>query len=164
MSMKLLDKIKQNNLDKTKIINKLLTSKKKYKINFEKTGKEKLMGIYEDNKLIINGPYNFFGIYQPYTKLWVWASSIPGVNRKDIKNINDIKMSSHLFESDDDIKINFYYQLLTQDMLLITNEKMLEWINELLIYLSSAVYYFNPTNSDGNVQFLTLVKVKEKHN
>ena len=161
--MKIIDKIKQNNLDKIKNINKILNPKKKYKINFGKNGKEKTMEIYDNNKLIINGPYNFYGIYQPYTKLWIWASSIPGVSSKDIKNVNIIKSSNNLFESDDDVKINFYYQLLTQDTIMITHDIMLEWINELLIYLSGDLFYFNPINSDSNVQFLTLLKIKEKH-
>ena len=161
--MKIIDKIKQTNLNKIKSINKILNPKKKYKINFAKNEKEKTMEIYDNNKLIISGSYNFYGIYQPYTKLWIWASSIPGISRKDIKNVNTIKLSHHLFESDDNTKINFYYQLLTQDTLMITNEIMLEWINELLIYLSDDLFYFNPINSDSNVQFLTLIKIKEKY-
>ena len=74
-----------------------------------------------------------------------------------------MKASNYIFEEDTDPKISFYYQLLTQDVVLITNEKMLEWINELLLYLSNDLYYFNPVNSDENVQFITLANVKEKY-
>ena len=121
------------------------------------------MGVFDNKKIIIAGDYNFYGIYQPYTKLWIWASSIPGVDKKHIKNIQKIKSSNYLFEEDTDSKISFYYQLLTQDVILITNEQMLEWINELLLYLSNDLYYFNPVNSDENIQFITLVNIKEKY-
>ena len=82
---------------------------------------------------------------------------------KESKNIKKIKASEHLFESDSDPKLNFYYQLLTQDVLYITDDKMLDWINELILYLTGDLFYFNPVNSDENIQFLTLVKIKEKY-
>jgi hypothetical protein len=162
--MKLLDKIKQFNQKKNKEITKLLSSNKKYKIDFLKNGKNNRLGIYDDKKLIITGNYNFYGIYQPYTNLWIWASSIPGVDKKHIKNIKKIKASDYLFEEDTDPKISFFYQILTQDVILITNEKMISWINELLLYLSNDLFYFNPINSDQNIQFITLTNIKEKFN
>lgn len=161
--MKLLDKIKQINDKKNKDITKMLNSSKKYKIDFFKNGKKNQMGVFNNKEIIISGDYNFYGIYQPYTKLWIWASSIPGVDKKHIKNIQKIKSSNYLFEEDTNSKISFYYQLLTQDVILITNEQMLEWINELLLYLSNDLYYFNPVNSDENIQFITLVNIKEKY-
>jgi len=161
--MKLIDKIKQLNDDKNKDITKILNSSKKYRIDFFKNGKKNQMGIFDNKKLIIAGDYNFYGIYQPYTKLWIWASSIPGIDKKHIKNIQKMKASNYLFEEDSNPKILFYYQLLTQDVILITNEQMLKWINELLLYLSNDLYYFNPTNSDENIQFITLVNTKEKY-
>ena len=161
--MKLLDKIKQINNKKNKDITKMLNSSIKYRIDFFKNGKKNQMGVFDNKKIIIAGDYNFYGIYQPYTKLWIWASSIPGVDKKHIKNIQKIKSSNYLFEEDTDSKISFYYQLLTQDVILITNEQMLEWINELLLYLSNDLYYFNPVNSDENIQFITLVNIKEKY-
>jgi hypothetical protein len=115
----------------------------------------------KDNKNILTGEYNFFGIYQPSTKLWIWASSIPGVSTEHIKNIRKIKQMEHIFESDDEL--NFYYQLLTQDVVLINDDKLLEKINELLLYLSNDLFYFNPENSEGNIQFITLSNIKEKY-
>ena len=161
--MKLLDKIKELNKKKNKEITKLLNTSKKYRIDFLKNNKKKQMGIFDDKKMIILGDYNFYGIYQPYTKLWIWASSIPGVDKKHIKNIQKIKASNYLFEEDIDPKITFYYQFLTQDEILIPNEQMINWINELLLYLSNDLYYFNPTNSDQNIQFITLTNSKEKY-
>lgn len=161
--MKVLEKIKQVVEQKNKEITKILDSKKKYRIDFFKTGKNKMLGIFDEKKMIIGGEYNFYGIYQPYTKLWIWASSIPGVDIRHIKHIKKLKSSEHLFESDSNEKMNFYYQLLTQDVLFITDDKMIDWINELILFLSEDLYYFNPVNSDGNMQFLTLVKIKEKY-
>jgi hypothetical protein len=161
--MKLINKIKQLNDEKNKSITKLLSSSKKYRIDFFKNGNKNQMGIFDGKKMIVAGDYNFYGIYQPYTKLWIWACSIPGVDKKHIKNIRKIKASNHLFEEDSDPKISFYYQLLTQDVILITNEKMLEWINELLLYLSNDFYHFNPVNSGENIQFITLTNIKEKY-
>ena len=160
--MSLLDKIIKKYEQKNKEIKKMLDPEKKYLIEFQKTGKKQIC-IYENKKLIIVGDYTFYGIYQYQTKLWIWASSIPGVDKSNIKKINLIKKLNHLFESDNNEKINFYYQLLTQDVIQITDETILEWIPELLIYLSDEIYCFTPINNEGNMQFITLKKVNEKY-
>ena len=85
------------------------------------------------------------------------------INKYINKNIKYIKSFSHLFEGNNDVKNNFYYQLLTQDVLLLPNENMIKWINELILYLSDDLYIFNPVNSESNVQFITLSKIKEKY-
>jgi outer membrane lipoprotein-sorting protein len=159
--MKLIDKIKEYNSKQTKEIQQILNPKDKYKINFIKKGKTKQMAITKDNTPIIIGDYNFYGIYQPDTHLWVWASSIPGVDRKHLKNIRKIKKAEHLFESDSDM--NFYYTLLTQDVILIDDETMLDKLNHMLLYLSGDMFYFNPVNSDENIQFITLARINEKY-
>jgi hypothetical protein len=161
--MKILEKLKQVNIEKNKEINKILSLKKKYRIDFFKTGKNKQLGIFDNSKMILSGDYHFYGIFQPDTKLWIWATSIPGVETKQIKFIQKLKASSYLFDSESDTKLNFYFQLLTQDVLLITNEEMLIWINELLLYLSDDISIFNPTNSESNIQFISLVNIKEKY-
>lgn len=149
--------------EKIKKITQIMDIKKKYRIEFSKQGDKKLMGLYEGNKKVILGEYNFYGIYQPITKLWIWASSIPGVDIKHIKQVQKIKQFSHLFESDSDAKMNFYFQLLNQDVLFIPEEEMLDWINDLILYLSEDVFNFNPVNSEQNVQFLTLANIKQKY-
>ena len=58
--------------------------------------------------------------------------------------------------------MNFYYQLLTQDIIYISDNNLLTWINELLLYLSQDISYFNPVNSEGNIQFIGLSKIIEK--
>ena len=161
--MKLSEKIIQKHEQKNKEITKILNPKKQFKIDFLKTGKNNQIGVFDGKKPIIIGDYNFYGIYQAHTKLWIWASSIPGVEKRHIRNINKLKQSSHLFEADSDDKINFYYQLLTQDVLQIPNEKLLVWISDLLIYLSDDMFCFTPSNNEGNTQFITLVKINEKY-
>ena len=151
--------IKYNKLQMNNI-NNILNIKKNYQIKFNYLNK---LCIYLDNKLILVGDYNFYGIYQNNTKLWIWASSIPGVQKNHIKNIKKIKKNDYLFENSNTVKNNFYYQLLTQDILLINNNKMLSWINELFIYLSNSIFYFNPVNSDNNMQFLSLINITEKY-
>jgi hypothetical protein len=109
-------------------INKKLNIKKKYTINFDKDKKQHLT-IVSDNKKILVGKYIFLGIYEPENQLWIWASSIPGVNQKHIKLINDIKNKSYLFENDDDPDIIFIYQLLSNDVIQLPNIKKIELIN-----------------------------------
>jgi hypothetical protein len=161
--MKILNKIKIINDKKHKDIQKYLNPNNKYNIEFIKKESNKQISINENTKKIIVGDYNFYGIYQPYTKLWIWATSIPGIDLKYGKNIKKLKSFSHLFESNNDIKMNFYYQLLTQDVLLLSNENMTKWINELILYLSDDLYIFNPINSESNIQFISLSKINEKY-
>ena len=160
--------IKKINDMKTKKINTLLNPKIKYRLDFFKTNKHNMIGLYDNMKLVLAGEYNFYGIYQQKTNLWIWASSIPGININIIKNIRKIKEADYMFEGSfaekgNDVKNNFYYQLLTQDSIYIDDMKMLNWINELILYLSDDVYYFNPVNSDSNIQFITLKSIKEKY-
>lgn len=123
---------------------------------------DKLKVIHEKTKkVILTGKYNFYGIINDDT--WIWASSIPGVNKKFIKKINELKQMSYLFENDNNPRILFYHQLLTQDMILLTDKEQINWINQLLIYLGNDIYFFNPTNTKGNLQFITLNQIIEKY-
>ena len=141
-----------------------------YSINgYEPTKiKQILENLDEKNDIYVSNLYGNFCplgqcIFQPSTKLWVWASSIPGVDKKHIKNILKLKSFSHLFESEINPKFNFYYQLLTQDVIQIPNTELLGWISELLVYLSDDIFVFTPTNNEGNTQFITLSKINEKY-
>ena len=160
--MKILDKMKEYvNARQIKMF-KILNPKIDYILRFNKG--ETLLELYDDkDKKIISGKYHFYGIYQPSTKLWIWASSIPDVTKDTIKFINKLKLLDHLFESDSNRISNFYYQLLTQDILLLKDETYLLLINNLLIYLSDDLYYFNPLNSEGNIQFIGLSKITQKY-
>jgi hypothetical protein len=160
----MIDKIKEiilYNDKKNKEMSNIINLKKKYKIGFTKDNK-KLLELYSDNKKILVGKYNFYGIYQKSTKLWIWATSIPGINKKYIDIINKLKSYNYIFESSEDLRMVFYYQLLTQDIIYISDIKLLSWINELLLYLSKDIIYFNPINSEGNMQFIGLSIIIEK--
>jgi hypothetical protein len=161
--MNILEKIKKFVDTKNKEIIKILDPNKNYRISFFKRGKTKSLQILYNDKVIIAGDYNFYGIYQPKTNLWIWASSIHGVELRHINNIRKMKTFSHLFEASTDIKMNFYFQLLTQDVIYISDGHILDWINELILYLSKDIFFFNPVNSNQNVQFITLVNIKEKY-
>ena len=162
--MNLLKKMEIYYNNKYKEISKLLISEKNYKIDFVRTKSNKvLLTLFDGNKILLNGDFNFYGIYQPHNKLWIWASSIPGVNSKQINKINKIKSLNHLFEGHENALMNFYYQLLTQDVILINNIDQLNWINRLLIYLSNDLYYFNPEGPEKNIQFIGLSNIIEKY-
>ena len=159
--MKIIDKIKNNKNEKNKEINKILNIKKNYNINFEK---EVAIITDEDNNKILTSEYIFFGIYQPSTKLWIWSSSIPGVNKKQIELVNNIKNKSFIFENDNDKDILLYNQLLTNDVLnLNESDDILEKINDVLLYLSNSLVILTPLNSLGNIQYIGLTKIKTKY-
>ena len=163
MKSKIINKITKIIKQKKKIMNKILDINNEYKIKILSNDKYNLLGIYDNNnKLLISGKYNFYGIYNTNNKIWVWGSSIPGIEQNIIKNINQIKSFSYLFENENDNISNFYYQLLTQDIIYISDTKLLNWINELLLYISQDIMYFNPTNSENNIQFIGLNKIIEK--
>ena len=163
--MDLLDKINKKNKEKRKITTELLDLKKKYEIDFIKVdnkNKNKLV-LLDGKKKVLIGNYNFYGIFQKTTNLWIWASSIPGVDKDHIKNINKLKQAHHLFENDNNPSINFYYQLLTQDVIQITNNKLLNEIISLILYLTDDIMCFTPTNNENNMQFITMSKISEKY-
>ena len=107
--MNIIDKIKLNNKLKTNNINKILKLTKKYLIKFNIKNNVKTISLFNNNKKIISGTYNIYGIYQPSTKLWIWASSMPNIDQATIKNINKIKSFNNLFENSIDKKMIFYY-------------------------------------------------------
>ena len=160
--MNIIDKIKLNNKTKTDTIDKILNKKNKYLIKLDVKNNIKLLSLFTNNMKIISGTYNMYGIYQPSNKLWIWASSIPNTDITTIKNINKIKSFNHLFENSSDKKALFYYQLLTQDTIVVKDTSMLDWINYLLLYFSNDVYYFNPYNEEMDIEFISLSSIKEK--
>ena len=159
---KILLKIESYYKKKFKEISTILNIKEDYILDLEKNDNKLKIVNKKNNKIIITGKYNFHGVILN-NNIWVWGSSIPGVNQKIIKNINRIRSFSYLFENDTHPRVLFYHQLLTQNMLLITDNKYIDWINKLLIYLNNDIYFFNPTNSKNNLQFITISKVLEKY-
>jgi hypothetical protein len=160
--MNILEKINNYNNKKMIEINKKLNIKKKYNINFNKN-KKQYMIIFEGLKKILVGKYIFFGIYQSEIQLWIWSNSIPGVNQKNIKLVNEIKNKSYLFENNDDPDILFIYQLLTNDVIQIPDIMKFDLINKTLNFLSDSIIIFNPINHIGNTQFIGLQKITEEY-
>ena len=157
--MKIIKKIVKNQKDKLKGINKILNKNKNYTILFDNNDRIVLTS---DNKKVLTADYNFYGILQP-NDIWIWATSIPGINVNTINKINSIRSNYHLFENSNDPKILFYHHFLTKDIIMLTDKKQIQWINELLLYLDDSIYYLNPLNSKKNIQFITLNKIFEKY-
>jgi hypothetical protein len=160
--MNIIEKIKQTHKNKTVYINTILNKKNKYLIKFEKKNNKKYISLISNNVKILSGTYKIYGLFKPSLKLWIWGSSIPDCDQETIKYINNIKSFNYLFEKSNDKKSLFYYQLLTQDTLYIKDNTILNWINELLLYFSNDIYYFNPYNEDTNIEFISLSSIKEK--
>ena len=158
--MDILQKILKNATQKNKEINKILNTKINYKITFNN---EQLSINDDNNNKIIVSDYIFFGIYQPKTHIWIWAHSIPGVSNKQITILKDIKKKSYLFENYSHTDIQFIYQFLNNDMIEINNIAQLELINDVLLYLTDAIYILNPINKYNNIQYIGITHIIEKY-
>ena len=76
---------------------------------------------------------------------------------------------SYLFENSDKEEYQFFYQLLSQDMIKIPENKKdemkyMDRISKLLIYLGNDIISFTPKVYHGNYQMITLHKIKETFN
>ena len=160
--MDILKKVNDYNNKKMIEINKKLNIKKNYIINFDKENKQNII-ILEENKKILVGKHIFLGIYQPENQLWIWASSIPGINQKNIKLIHEIKNKYYLFENDDNDDVLFIYQLLTNDIIQLPDIRKFDLINKTLNFLSNSIILFNPLNKTGNTQFIGLKSITEEY-
>lgn len=158
--MDILKNINEYNKTKMNEIKNILDVDTEFTINFEK---DILILNDDNNNKIITSKFIFLGIYQPTTKYWIWASSIPGVNKQNIDIIDKIRNKSYLFEKSDDQITLFIYQLLTQDIVEIPDADYLTIINNALNFLSDGIYILNPLNKYKNVQFLCLTKIIEKY-
>lgn len=161
--MENIKKIDNNYKIKSKDISKILKKNKNYTIVFK--DKFDKIELFEKKNKIISSTYKFYGILQP-NNLFIWATSIPGVSEETIKNVKKIRNMSYLFENNKNKRMLFYNQVLTNDVILITEEEQIVWINKLLIYLDNGIFFLNPLNSsksNGNKQIITLDKIYEKN-
>jgi len=159
--MDIIKKIKDYNNNKLKEINKIFDFKNKYTINLDNT----LLKLYDTshNKKLVT-EYIFFGIYQPQTKLWIWSNSIPGVNKHNIKIVEDIKKNNnYIFENDESEESQYIYQFLTQDVIIITNNNILNLLTLTLNYISNSLNILTPVNEYNNVQFIGITNIIEKY-
>lgn len=157
----IIKKIKKYNNSKLKEINEIINLKNKYTIDLDNT----LLKLYDETntkKLVTE--YIFFGIYQPATKLWIWANSIPGVNKQNIKIVENIKKNNnYIFENDDSEEGQYIYQFLTQDVIIITNKNILNLLTLTLNYISNSLNILTPVNEYNNVQFIGITNIIEKY-
>jgi hypothetical protein len=117
--------------------------------------------------VLLEANFNFYGIIK--NNMFIWASSIPLVNKKFLENIKGIKSKSvvieNRFKSNKDEKLNYFnYSLLTQEVLLLDNIKNpVNLINNLLLELSNDIYILNPTNMSNNIQFIGINKITKRY-
>jgi len=161
--MDIIKKIDNNYKSKSKDISKILKKNKNYTIVFK--DKFDKIELFENNNIVISSSYNFYGIVQP-NNLFIWANSIPGVKKNVIDNIKKIKKMSYLFENNNNKRVLFYNQILTNDVILLTEEEHLFWLNKLLTYLDNSLFFLNPLNTKNignNKQIITLKKIYKKN-
>jgi len=158
--MNILKKIENNKKNKNKEISKILNIKTNYTITFNN---DELILVDDNNKKILVSEYIFYGIYQNDKKFWIWSNSIPGISKKQIKIIRDIKNKSYIFENDTKQDIQFLYQYLNTDIIEINDKNKLELINDVLLFLTDAKTILNPINKYGNIQYIGITKIKEKY-
>ena len=159
--MSILKKIETNKNNKNKKINKILNININYTVTFNN---DKLVLLDNSNKKILVADYIFYGIYQNDKKIWVWSNLIPGVDKKQIKIIRDIKNKSFLFENEKKKNVQLIYQFLNSDILEIINKNKLELINDTLLLISDAKVILNPINKYGNIQYIGITNILEKYN
>ena len=166
--MDIITKIKTFSKKAKKEISKILDLNKEYDIGWLEYQTGKVLVLRYNNKDIITGEYKYIGQYEPNNSLWIWASSMNGIIKEILLQVKKIRSFAHLF--DDNIKLDkldkkrydFYYQVLTSDSMILSSQIELEWLNELVIYLTGDLFWFNPVMND-NIQLITLSKVIEKY-
>ena len=91
-----------------------------------------------------------------------------GINREVLLYCKKIRSFTHLFENPTKLKkldkkrYDFFYQVLTSDSMILSSQIELEWLNELVLYLTGDLYYFNPIMND-NIQLITFSKIIEQY-
>ena len=155
--MSIIKKINNNFSKKKKQFKKFFDNKKNYKIVFDKKNPNVLYLNYK--KESIKAEFNFLGIYKIDSTLWMWADIIPGVNTTLLKSIELIKKSSFMFESLKNKEIQFLHQAVSKDSILITDEKYLDTIIKVSIYLTNGLFVLTPISSKNYSQFLMITNI-----
>ena len=154
-------KINETFTKKFNNINKHFNPKNNYKIEF--IDKNTIMFLSRNNKKILKASYNFYGILNESNN-FIWSTSIPLIKDSFKKNVKDIKKKKDLFYDDYVKTMNdlsyLYFSLLDNDMILL-EDKMIENVNKLILYLTDDLFMFNPISSKGSTQFITINKILE---
>jgi len=157
--LSLIDKIKNNSNKKLKNIKKILDINDNYNIKISRKNFE--MEIYKEDKKILSGNFKFLGIIKK-NGVFSWPYMIPGVDKRVIKDVEKIKESKHLFQNSKNKDNMLYKSILSQDSIEL-NDKEIEKLNDLLLYLSDGIYYFNTLHNSGNLQLFYLTSINEKY-
>jgi hypothetical protein len=149
-----------NIIKKINILKKKKFKKFKKLINLDKFDNIEFIGdkikfISKNNKVLFK--FNFYGILK--NDIFIWANIIPGVSIEVINKVKEMKDSSRLFKDTKNKQVLFYYQLLNENMIYLTDDKQKEWINDLLLYLDDSLWSLNTINTKGNFQFMTLTDI-----
>lgn len=150
--------IKRNSKRKLKQIKEILNIEDNYTINLSKNNFE--INILKGNEKILSGNFKFLGIIKK-DGTFNWPYLIPGVDKRIIKDIEKIKESKHLFQNSKNKEMQLYYSILSQDSILLTDNEI-EKLNDLLLYLSDGMYFFNTLHKSGNLQLIYLTDINEK--
>ena len=155
---KLLKKIEDNSEKKFSEISKVLDIKKNYDIKLKKENQEIIIS--EEDKKILSGNFKFFGIIKNDGTFY-WSYMIPGVDKRIINYIDKIKSMSHIFQNSDDPDMLLFHRILTQDTINLEEDEIGK-LNDLLLYLSDSLYFFNTIHKSGNLQLIYLTSINEK--
>ena len=156
---KILEKIKNNANIKYKAMEKILDNTIQYTIQINK--KDKTMSLFHENKKILTGKFNFYGIIRP-NGIFLWSFMIPGIDKRILDQVNKVKSFSHLFENSSDKDMLLYKSFLDHDSILINEEEQKKLL-DLILYLGNDIYYFVQTNKDGNLQLIYLSEITEQY-
>ena len=126
---------------------------------------DNILQIFDNNKLIIEAEYNFWGIIRD-NEIMVWANSIPLIYEKFKKNALKLRNTKEFYK--EYIKTNnndmyFYSSILENDMNLLPDKKYIENIKKMLLYLSKDKFIIAPINSINNIQLITIKKIRKKY-
>lgn len=156
--IKILQEIKKNSNKRLKNMKKILDIKTDYNIKLLKDRFE--MEILDGEKKIISGNFKFFGIIDKDLKFH-WSYMIPSVDKRIINDIEKIKETKHLFQGSSNKDMMLFNSILSQDSIKL-NEDEIDKLNDLLLYLSDGLYFFNTVHRSGNIQLLALTNINEK--
>lgn len=126
---------------------------------------DNILQIFDNNKLVIEAEYNFWGIIRD-DEIMVWANSIPLIYEKFKKNALKLRNTKEFYK--EYIKTNnndmyFYSSILENDMNLLPDKKYIENIKKMLLYLSKDKFIIAPINSINNIQLITIKKIRKKY-
>jgi hypothetical protein len=130
-------------------------------ISFDKKNKQ-LLYLKNDNTVMYSALYNFYGVLK--NDRWTWANNIDGISNNIIKHIDELRTKKQLFKNyKKSNEMEFYYNFLSNESIVLKTDTDKKLINKLLIYLNNDIIMLNPKNSSGSIQFIGLNKLLENY-